>query len=129
MHPLLTEKHQLYRQKVREFAESEIRNLAAELDETNQFSVELTKKMGDFGLFGITLPGRYGGRDLDTMSYIIAVEELAMVDSSQAATVASNNSLGIGPVFQFGTEKQKLELLPSFCSGDKLWAFGLTEET
>jgi alkylation response protein AidB-like acyl-CoA dehydrogenase len=129
MHLLLTEKHQLYRQKVRDFAESEIRSLAAELDESNRFSVELTRKMGDFGLFGITLPGRYGGHDLDTLSYIIAVEELARIDSSQAATVASHNSLGIGPVFQFGTEKQKTELLPAFCRGDKLWAFGLTEET
>ena len=103
--------------------------LQAELDETNQFSPELTKKMGDFGLFGINLPGQYGGRNLDTLTYIIAVEELARIDSSQAATVASHNSLGIGPIYQFGSEKQKSELLPGFCTGDRLWAFGLTEET
>jgi len=129
MHPLLTEKHELYRQQVRQFAESEIRPIAAELDEKNQFSAAITRKMGDFGLFGINIPGKYGGRNLDTLSYIIAVEELARVDSSQAATVASHNSLGIGPIFQFGTDKQKDELLPGFCTGEKLWAFGLTEET
>ncbi len=129
MHPFLTEKHDKYRQQVREFAEAEIRPLAGTLDETNKFSPELTKKSGAFGLFGINLPEQYGGRNLDTLSYIIAVEELARIDSSQAATVASHNSLGIGPIFQFGTEKQKKEFLPGFCTGDRLWAFGLTEES
>jgi short-chain 2-methylacyl-CoA dehydrogenase len=128
MHPLLTNKHETYRQEVRVFAESEIKEMAGMLDEANQFSVDLTRKMGKFGLFGITLPERYGGKNRDTLSYIIAVEELARIDSSQAATVASHNSLGIGPIFQFGTERQKVELLPGFCTGERLWAFGLTEE-
>lgn len=129
MHPLLTDIHEKYRKKVREFAESEIKAVAAALDEKNEFSAELTRKMGNFGLFGITLPQEYGGKGLDTLSYIIAVEELARIDSSQAATVASHNSLGIGPIFQFGTEKQKRELLPGLCSGNQIWAFGLTEES
>ncbi len=129
MHPLLSEKHHTYRQKVREFAESEIKPVAGKLDELNQFSPELTKKMGDFGLFGINLPEQYGGQNLDTLSYVVAVEELARVDSSQAATVASHNSLGIGPVYLYGTEKQKSNLLPGFCTGKQLWAFGLTEES
>jgi alkylation response protein AidB-like acyl-CoA dehydrogenase len=85
--------------------------------------------MGKFGLFGMNLPEKYGGTNMDTLSYIIAVEELARIDSSQAATVASHNSLGIGPIYQFGTDKQKDELLPGFCTGERLWAFGLTEET
>lgn len=129
MHPLLTEIHEQYRKKIRDFAESEIKPIAAELDEKNQFSVAITKRMGEMGLFGINIPEHYGGQNLDTLSYIIAVEELARVDSSQAATVASHNSLGIGPVFQFGTEKQKADFLPGFCTGEQLWAFGLTEET
>ena len=129
MHPLLTEKHEAYRRKVREFAESEIREIAGKLDEGNTFSPELTIKMGEFGLFGINIPERFGGTNMDTLSYIIAVEELARVDSSQAATVASHNSLGLGPIFDFGTEKQKAELLPGLCTGHRLWAFGLTEET
>jgi short-chain 2-methylacyl-CoA dehydrogenase len=128
MHPLLTDIHEAYRKDVRDFAESEIKPVAAALDEKNEFSVDLTRKMGSFGLFGITIPQKYGGTGRDTLSYIIAVEELARVDSSQAATVASHNSLGIGPVFQFGTEKQKMDLLPGLCSGNQLWAFGLTEE-
>jgi short/branched chain acyl-CoA dehydrogenase len=129
MHPLLTERHEVYRMQIRRFAETEIKPIAAELDEKNLFSAEITKKMGDFGLFGITIPEKYGGLNLDTLSYIIAVEELARIDSSQAATVASHNSLGIGPIFQFGTDKQKEELLPGFCTGERLWAFGLTEES
>ncbi|MGD2035530.1 MAG: acyl-CoA dehydrogenase family protein, partial [Bacteroidales bacterium] len=105
----------------------EIRPVAAGLDEKAEFSKELTKKMGEAGLFGITLPKKFGGQELDTLSYIIAVEELARIDGSQAATVASHNSLGLSPIFQFGTEDQKNELLPQLCTGDKLWAFGLTE--
>jgi short-chain 2-methylacyl-CoA dehydrogenase len=129
MHPLLSQSHETYRQKVRAFVESEIRDIAGKLDETSTFSSELTRKMGKFGLFGINIPERYGGQNLDTLSYIIAVEELARIDSSQAATVASHNSLGIGPIYEFGNEIHKTEYLPDLCTGDKLWAFGLTEET
>jgi short-chain 2-methylacyl-CoA dehydrogenase len=129
MHPLLTPFHEEFRQKVRKFAMKEIKDIAPKLDETSTFSPELTRKMGEFGLFGINLSEKYGGRNQDTLSYIIAVEEIARVDSSQAATVASHNSLGIGPIEQFGTEKQKAELLPGLCTGERLWAFGLTEES
>jgi len=125
--PILEEKHNKLRELVREFAISEIRPLAAKLDEKGEFSIFLTKKMGELGLFGITIPKKYGGRDLDTLSYIIAVEELARVDGSQAATVASHNSLGMGPIYSFGNEDQKNDLLPMLCTGEKLWAFGLTE--
>jgi len=129
MHPLLTTAHEQYRHTIREFAEAEIKAIAGILDDAGTFSPELTRKMGILGLFGITIPEQYGGLNKDTLSYIIAVEELARIDSSQAATVASHNSLGIGPIYEFGTEKQKSELLPQLCTGDKLWAFGLTEET
>jgi short/branched chain acyl-CoA dehydrogenase len=129
MHPFLTPSHEKFRLTVREFATKEIKEIARKLDDTSTFSPELTRKMGQFGLFGMNLPEKYGGTNMDTLSYIIAVEELARIDSSQAATVASHNSLGIGPIYQFGTEKQKEELLPGFCTGDRLWAFGLTEES
>ncbi len=108
---------------------AEIKEIARKLDETSTFSPELTRKMGQFGLFGMNLPEKYGGTNMDTLSYIIAVEELARIDSSQAATVASHNSLGIGPIYQYGTDKQKEDLLAGFCTGERLWAFGLTEET
>jgi alkylation response protein AidB-like acyl-CoA dehydrogenase len=126
--PFLNDAHEELRQKVRDFAEKEIKPLAAELDEKEEFSVELTKKMGKLGLFGIQVPKKYGGLELDTLSYIIAVEELARVDSSQAATVAAVNSLGIAPILKYGTEAQKEKYIPQLCTGEKTWAFGLTEK-
>ncbi len=127
--PIITENHEALRMKVREFAEQEIAPVAAELDEKEMFSVELSNRMGELGLFGITLPEKYGGAALDTLSYIIAVEELARVDSSQAGIIASHNSLGISPISVFGTDAQKDEYLPRLTTGKHLWAFGLTEPT
>lgn len=123
----LSEEHELIRQTVRDFAERVIRPVARELDEEARFSVEITKQMGELGLFGITVPQIYGGHGMDTLSYIIAVEELARIDGSQAATVAAHNSLGIGPLYYYGTEEQKMKYLPALCTGEALWAFGLTE--
>lgn len=123
----LTEEQNLIRSMVRDFAEREIRPIARELDDEARFSPQLTKKMGELGLFGITVPTKYGGHGMDTLSYIIAVEELARVDGSQAATIAAHNSLGIGPLYYYGTEEQKMKYLPGLCTGEELWAFGLTE--
>lgn len=123
----LSEEQKLLRQNVREFAEKEILPVAQELDETETFSVELTKKMGTMGLFGIVVPQEYGGAGMDYLSYAIVVEEIARIDGSQAATVAAGNSLGIGPIYYFGNEKQKQEWLPRLCSGEILASFGLTE--
>ncbi|HER09820.1 MAG TPA: acyl-CoA dehydrogenase [Bacteroides sp.] len=125
--PLLNDKHLQLKEMVKEFAEKEIRPLAAELDEHSVFSTELTKKMFEMGLLRINLPEEYGGMGMDTLSYIVAVEEIARVDSSQAATVAAHNSLGIAPIFYYGTESQKRKFLPMLTTGEKLWAFGLTE--
>jgi len=123
----LSEEQKLIRETVREFAEREIRPVAKELDEKAQFSHELTKKIGELGLFGMTLPEKYGGQGLDTLSYILAVEEIARVDGSQAATLAAHNSLGISPLFNYGSEDQKMKYLPQLCTGEALWSFGLTE--
>jgi alkylation response protein AidB-like acyl-CoA dehydrogenase len=125
--PLLTEKHEQLRQQVREFAEKEVKPIAPELDEEVSFSNDLTIKMFDMGLLRINLSEEYGGLGLDTLSYIIAVEELARVDGSQAATVAAHNSLGIAPIAAYGTREQKERFLPKLTTGKKLWAFGLTE--
>ncbi|MBK7626604.1 MAG: acyl-CoA dehydrogenase family protein [Bacteroidales bacterium] len=126
-HPLFTEHHIGFRSKIRSFAEHEIRPLAAKLDEDASFSAHLTRRLGEMGLLGISIPKEYGGQNLDTLSYIIAVEELARVDSSQAATVAAHNSLGIAPIYNHGTAEQKSRYLPGLTSGENLWAFGLTE--
>jgi alkylation response protein AidB-like acyl-CoA dehydrogenase len=123
----LTEEQKMIRDTVRDFAEREIKPVAKELDEKAEFSVDLTRKMGELGLFGMYLPEQYGGQGLDHLSYIIAVEEIARVDGSQAATLAAHNSLGIGPLFYYGNEEQKMRYLPQLCTGEALWGFGLTE--
>jgi short/branched chain acyl-CoA dehydrogenase len=123
----LSEEQQMIRDTVRDFAEREIKPIAQELDEKAEFSYDITAKMGELGLFGMYLPEKYGGQGLDTLSYIIAVEELARIDSSQAATLAAHNSLGIGPIYYYGTEEQKMKYLPQLCTGQALWGFGLTE--
>jgi len=123
----LTEEQQLIRETVRDFAEREIKPVAQELDEKAEFSHDLTSKIGEMGLFGMNIPEQYGGQGLDTLSYIIAVEEIARVDGSQAATLAAHNSLGIAPLLDYGTEEQKMKHLPQLCTGQALWSFGLTE--
>ncbi len=123
----LTPEQDMLRKTVREFAEKEIKPIAQKLDEKEEFSTDLVHKMGDLGLFGATVSPEYGGQGLDTLSYILIVEELARVDGCQAATVAAENGLGIGPIYNFGTEEQKRKYLPDLCSGKKLWGFGLTE--
>ena len=123
----LSDEQKMIRETVHDFAEREIKPLAKDLDERGEFSYDLTKKIGELGLFGMHLPEKYGGQGMDTISYIIAVEELARVDSSQAATLAAQNSLGIGPIYYYGTEEQKMKYLPRLCTGEALWGFGLTE--
>jgi alkylation response protein AidB-like acyl-CoA dehydrogenase len=123
----LSPEQEMLRRTVREFAEREIAPRMLELDEREEFSCELTAAMGDIGLFGMTVSPDYGGHGLDYLSYIIAVEEIARVNGSQAATVAAENSLGIGPLYYYGSEEQKRRYLPDLCSGKRLWGFGLTE--
>ncbi len=125
----LTREQEMIRKEVRKFAQSEIAPVAQELDEKEEFSPELTLKMGEIGLFGMFVGEKYEGQALDYLSYIIAVEEVARVDGSQAATIAAANSLGIGPIYYFGDEEQKRKYLPKLCTGEGLWGFGLTEPT
>lgn len=123
----LSQEQQLLRQMVRDFAEAEIAPQIEKLDRHEEFSVELTKKMGELGLFGMTVDAKDGGQSLDYLSYAMVIEELARVDASHAATVAAENSLGIGPIANFGSEAQKKKYLPDLLAGRKLWGFGLTE--
>lgn len=122
----LNDEQIMLRDTIRKFAEDEIREKAKELDEKEEFSTELTLKMAELGLLGAFIPAEYGGSELDYVSYIIAVEELSRIDGSQAATIAAHNSLGVGPLYYFGTEEQKKKYLPQLAGG-KLWGFGLTE--
>ncbi len=122
----LTEEQISIREMVRRFAEEEIAPVCKELDEKEHFSYDLTAKMSELGLLGAFIPTEYGGAGLDYVSYIIAVEEIARVDGSQAATVAAHNSLGTGPMYYFANKEQKEQYLSQITSG-KLWGFGLTE--
>ncbi len=123
----LPEEAVMMRDTVRKFAEGVIRPNARELDEKQEFSPEITKQMGELGLFGFCIPEEYGGNGIGYVPYMVAVEEISRVDGSQGATVAAHNSLGIGPLYYFGNEEQRKKYLPPLCTGDKVWGFGLTE--
>ena len=123
----LTMEQEMLRDAVRDFAKAEIGPVARELDEKEEFSYETMQKMGELGLFGSFVSPEYEGQGMDYISYIITVEEIARIDGSHAATLAAENSLGIGPLYYFGNDEQKKKYLPKLCLGQALWGFGLTE--
>jgi len=123
----LSPEHELVRRTVREFAESRVAPVAAELDREHRFPYDLVAELADLGLMGMPVPEEYGGAGADTLSYAIAVEELTRIDSSVAITMAAHTSLGTMPILMFGTEEQKRQWLPDLASGKRLAAFGLTE--
>jgi alkylation response protein AidB-like acyl-CoA dehydrogenase len=115
------------RATVREFAEAEVAPMAEELDREARFPYGIVAALGELGLMGMPVPEEYGGGGLDALSYVIAIEELARVDSSVAITVAAHSSLGCAPIAMFGTPAQKEAWLPDLAAGRRLAAFGLTE--
>jgi alkylation response protein AidB-like acyl-CoA dehydrogenase len=123
----LTDTQRLLRDTVREFARAEVAPVAEELDRTKAFPYELVARLGRLGLMGIPFPEQYGGGGGDTLSYVLAVEELARVDSSVCITLAAHTSLGTMPIYLWGSDEQRTEWLPVLCAGERLAAFGLTE--
>ncbi len=123
----LSDEQRLLRDTVRDFARSEVAPVAGELDRTKSFPYEIVEKLGGLGLMGIPFPQEYGGGGADTLSYVLAVEELARVDSSVCITMAAHTSLGTMPIYLWGSDEQKAEWLPQLCSGRRLASFGLTE--
>jgi short-chain 2-methylacyl-CoA dehydrogenase len=123
----LGDEQQLLQRTVREFAREEISPVAEALDRDKRFPYDIVAKMGELGLMGIPFPEEYGGGGADTLSYALAVEELARVDSSVCITMAAHTSLGTMPIHLWGTSDQKGEWLPELCAGRRLAAFGLTE--
>ncbi|HVC07633.1 MAG TPA: acyl-CoA dehydrogenase family protein [Solirubrobacterales bacterium] len=123
----LSGEQKLLRDTVREFARSEVAPLAAELDREKRFPYEIVAKLGELGLMGIPFPQEYGGGGADTLTYALAIEELARVDSSVCITMAAHTSLGTMPIYLWGSEAQKSEWLPLLCRGQGLASFGLTE--
>ncbi len=123
----LTDEQAAIQRLARDFARNEVKPVAEELDRTKSFPYELVKQMGELGLMGIPYPEEYGGGGADTLSYALAIEELARIDSSVGITVAAHTSLGTWPVYAFGSDEQKQEWMPRLTSGETLGAFGLTE--
>lgn len=123
----LNEQQQMVRDMVRSFAEERIRPGAAERDRTGEFPEDIFKEMAELGLLGMLVPEAYGGAEMDLLSYLLAVEELARVDASVAVGMTVSNSVCCWPIVTFGTEEQKAEFLPQLASGESLGGFMLTE--
>lgn len=123
----LTKEQQLVRQMVREFALNEVKPIAGEIDETEEFPMENTKKMAKLGMLGIPFKKEYGGAGGDTLSYIMTVEELSKVCGTHGVIVSAHTSLCACVVDAFGNAAQKEKYLPALAKGEKLGAFGLTE--
>ncbi|MGA7434337.1 MAG: acyl-CoA dehydrogenase family protein [Solirubrobacterales bacterium] len=122
-----TDEQRLLQETVRDFARNEVAPVAEELDRTKAFPYEIVQKMADLDLMGIPFPEEVGGGGGDILSYALAVEELARIDSSVAITLAAHISLGTTPIYNWGSEEQKAEWLPKLTAGKQLAAFGLTE--
>jgi alkylation response protein AidB-like acyl-CoA dehydrogenase len=123
----LPDTHRLFRDTVREFAEGRIGPVAAELDRTGRFPLDLVGEAADLGLLGVPIPAEWDGTGSDTLAYAIAIEELARIDQSFAITIAAHTSLGTMPILLFGSDEQRTRWLPDLASGRRLGAFGLTE--
>jgi alkylation response protein AidB-like acyl-CoA dehydrogenase len=123
----LTEEQELLRKTVRDFAENEIGPKAAEMDEKEDYDWSLWDKMAEMGLTGIVFPEKYGGAEMDYISYALATEELARVDASSSVVIAAHTSLCSWPIYAFGNEEQKQRFLVPLAEGKKLGALGLTE--
>ena len=121
------EQHLAVRNMVREFAVSEVAPVAAELDAKGEFPWANVKKMGELGLLGIPWPEELGGAGLDTLSYMIVINEMAKVDASHAITISAHTTLGTSPIVNFGTDAQRRKFVPLLASGKVLGGFGLTE--
>lgn len=123
----LNKTQELFRQMIREFAEKEVKPLAAEIDEQERFPQETVEKMARLGIFGIPVPKQYGGAGGDNLMYSIAVEELSRCCATTGVVVSAHTSLCMSPILQFGTEEQKMKYVPKLASGEWIGAFGLTE--
>lgn len=123
----LNEKQTLMRKLFREFAEKEVKPLAAEIDEEERFPIENVRKMSELGMMGIPFESKYGGSDGDNLSYILAVEELSKVCATTGVILSAHTSLCCNPIYAYGTDEQKMKYLVPLAKGEKLGAFGLTE--
>jgi alkylation response protein AidB-like acyl-CoA dehydrogenase len=122
-----TDEHRMIRDAARDFARKEIAPIAAEFDESGEFPIETVKKMGEMGFMGIEVPEEYGGAGMDTLSYVLALEEICKADASHGVIMSVNNSLYCHGILKFGTEEQKHKFLTPVASGQAVGAYSLTE--
>jgi len=123
----LTPEQEEFRKAVREFSVDVIAPRAEDMDREAKLPLDIVKQMGDLGLFGLPFPEKYGGQGADFLTLVIALEELARVDSSIAITLEAAVGLGANPIYRYGTEEQKQTWLVPMCRGEILGSFGLTE--
>jgi len=123
----LTKEQEMIRKMFREFAETEVKPLAEEIDEEERFPMETVEKMAKLGMMGIYFDKKYGGAGGDVLSYAMCVEELSKVCGTTGVIVSAHTSLCCAPIYENGTEEQKMKYLPDLLSGKKIGAFGLTE--
>ena len=123
----LTDEQKLFQKIVREFCEKEIKPISKKIDKEEYFPEELYKKMGRMGLMGMTVPQKYGGAGIDKVSYMIALEEISRFCGSTGITVEAHNTLGIGYIYEAGSEDQRMKYLPKYSSGEGIAALAITE--
>ncbi|MEA4838988.1 MAG: acyl-CoA dehydrogenase [Rhodospirillaceae bacterium] len=123
----LTQQQSMARQLFRDFAENEVKPIAAEVDEEERFPSETVEKLARFGFLGIPYSKALGGQGCDTLTYVLCVEEMSRVCATTGVIVSAHTSLGCDPIVKYGTEEQKARFLPDMFSGKRLGAFGLTE--
>src|SRR6266516_5371169 len=123
----LSEEHKMIRDAARDFAQNEIVPIAAEFDESGEFPNATIKKMGEMGFMGIEIPEEYGGAGMDTLAYVLALEEICKADASHGVIMSVNNSLYCHGIMKFGTEEQKKKFVIPIASGKAIGAYSLTE--
>jgi len=124
---LLSEEHEMLRKAAREFAQNEILPIAAEHDESGEFPLDTVRKMGQMGFMGIEVPEIYGGAGMDTLAYVLALEEICKADAAHGTVMSVNNSLFCYGIMKFGSEEQKQKYVRGVASGEKIGAYSLTE--
>lgn len=127
MFDFITEEHRMIQEAARDFAQKAIAPIAAEFDESGEFPLETVRQMGELGFMGIEVPEKYGGVGMDTIAYVLAMEEISRVDASHGTIMSVNNSLICHGLLKYGTEEQKQNYLRAVASGDKIGAYSLTE--
>lgn len=127
MFDFITEEHKMIQEAARDFAQNAIAPIAAEFDESGEFPLDTVRQMGQLGFMGIEVPEEYGGVGMDTIAYVLVMEEISRADASHGTVVSVNNSLVCHGLMKYGTEEQKQKYLRAIASGEKIGAYSLTE--